>query len=184
MLKVQRTSIEGVLVLEPEVFRDERGFFMESYNQKRFDAAVGSPVRFVQDNHSRSTRGVLRGLHYQLPPKAQAKLVRVTRGAIFSVAVDLRRQSPSFGRWVGIELSEDNRLQLWIPAGFAHGFMAISDLADCVYKTTDVYARQAERSLRWDDPALGISWPALGGPPLLSARDAAAPQLADRPDLP
>lgn len=172
---VTRTAIDGVLLLQPQVLRDERGFLTESYNQAGFDAAIGQSVRFVQDNHSRSSRGVLRGLHYQLAPHAQAKLVRVTRGAVFSVAVDLRRRSPSFGRWVGAELSDRNCRQLWLPAGMAHGFMAISSMADCLYKTTAFYAPQCERSLRWNDPTLAIDWPRLDGPPLLSTKDARAP---------
>lgn len=178
-MKVTRTAIEGLLILEPRVFGDERGFFMESFNQKAFDAAVGGEVHFVQDNHSRSSRGVLRGLHYQLPPHAQGKLVRVTQGSVFDVAVDLRRGSPSFGRWVGVELSGSNHKQLWLPPGMAHGFLVISDSADFLYKTTSYYAPDAERSVRWDDPAIGIAWPAQDRAPLLSAKDAAAPALAD-----
>jgi dTDP-4-dehydrorhamnose 3,5-epimerase len=173
------TPLPGVLILEPEVFADERGFFFESFNQRAFDAAVGQPVTFVQDNHSRSQRGVLRGLHYQLPPHAQGKLVRVTQGAVFDVAVDLRRGSPSFGRWVGVELSGQNHRQLWLPPGMAHGFLVTSDSADFLYKTTRYYAPQAERCVRWDDPTIGIDWPALGSAPVLSAKDAAAPWLAD-----
>lgn len=141
------------------MFGDERGFFMESFNQKAFDAAVGASVGFVQDNHSRSARGVLRGLHYQLPTHAQGKLVRVTAGAVFDVAVDVRRSSPSFGRWVGVELSDTNRRQLWIPPGFAHGFAVLSESADVLYKTTAYYAAQSEVSIAWDDPALAIAWP-------------------------
>lgn len=178
-MKVTTTGIEGLLILEPKVFGDERGFFLESFNQKAFDAAVGSEVRFVQDNHSRSSRGVLRGLHYQLPPHAQGKLVRVTQGAVFDVSVDLRRGSPSFGRWVGVELSGQNHNQLWLPPGLAHGFLVTSHSADFLYKTTNYYAPEAERGVRWDDPALAIAWPALDVEPLLSAKDAAAPLLAD-----
>jgi dTDP-4-dehydrorhamnose 3,5-epimerase len=177
-MKVTRTAIEGLLILEPKVFGDERGFFLEGFNQKAFDAAVGAPVRFVQDNHSRSSRGVLRGLHYQLPPHAQGKLVRVTQGSVFDVAVDLRRGSPSFGRWVGVELSGSNHKQLWLPPGMAHGFLVTSDSADFLYKTTAYYAPEAERAVRWDDPAIGIEWPALDREPLLSAKDAEAPALA------
>jgi dTDP-4-dehydrorhamnose 3,5-epimerase len=177
-MKVTTTAIEGLLILEPRVFGDERGFFLESYNQKAFDDALGHEVRFVQDNHSRSAKGVLRGLHYQLPPHAQGKLVRVTQGAVFDVAVDMRRSSPSFGRWVGVELTGQNHRQLWLPPGLAHGFLVTSDSADFLYKTTDYYAQPAERSVRWDDPALGIDWPALDRPPVLSAKDAAAPWLA------
>ncbi|HOM12913.1 MAG TPA: dTDP-4-dehydrorhamnose 3,5-epimerase, partial [Rubrivivax sp.] len=153
-MNVIPTALPGVLIIEPRVFGDARGFFLESFNQKAFDAAVGHEVRFVQDNHSRSAKGVLRGLHYQLPPHAQGKLVRVTQGAVFDVAVDLRRGSASFGRWVGVELSGDNHRQLWLPPGLAHGFVVTSDSADFLYKTTDYYAPEAERAIRWDDPAI------------------------------
>jgi dTDP-4-dehydrorhamnose 3,5-epimerase len=180
-MKVTTTAIEGLLILEPRVFGDERGFFLESHNQKAFDAALGREVHFVQDNHSRSAKGVLRGLHYQLPPHAQGKLVRVTQGSVFDVAVDLRRGSPSFGRWVGVELTGQNHRQLWLPPGMAHGFLVTSDSADFLYKTTQYYAPQAERCVRWDDPSIGIDWPALGSAPVLSARDAAALPLADAP---
>lgn len=173
------TALDGVLILEPRVFGDERGFFMESFNQRAFDEAVGSHVEFVQDNHSRSARGVLRGLHYQLPPHAQGKLVRVTQGSVFDVAVDLRRSSPTFGRWVGVELSGSNHRQLWIPPGFAHGFIVTSDSADFLYKTTDYYAPQAEGAVRWDDPTIGIEWPDIGSAPVLSGKDAAASRLAE-----
>jgi dTDP-4-dehydrorhamnose 3,5-epimerase len=182
-MKVTRTEIDGVLILEPRVFGDGRGFFMESYNQKTFDHAVGFEARFLQDNHSRSARGVLRGLHYQVGPHAQGKLVRVTQGAVFDVAVDIRRSSPNFGRWVGVELSGQNHRQLWLPPGMAHGFLVTTDSADFLYKTTQYYAPDAERCIRWDDPAIGIDWPALGRPPVLSARDAAAPLLADASGL-
>lgn len=180
-MKVTTTAIEGLLILEPKVFGDARGFFMESFNQKAFDAAVGQELRFVQDNHSRSAKGVLRGLHYQLPPHAQGKLVRVTQGSVFDVAVDLRRSSTSFGRWVGVELSGANHKQLWLPPGLAHGFVVTSDSADFLYKTTQYYAPEAERCVRWDDPALAIAWPVLDSAPLLSAKDAAAPALAEAP---
>lgn len=180
-MKVTTTAIEGVLILEPRVFGDERGFFLESFNQKVFDDTVGHEVRFAQDNHSRSTKGVLRGLHYQLPPHAQGKLVRVTQGSVFDVAVDMRRSSPSFGRWVGVELSGQNHRQLWLPLGMAHGFLVTSDSADFLYKTTGYYAPQAERCVRWDDPAIGIAWPAPGAGPILSTKDAAAPPLAKAP---
>ncbi|NIM40004.1 MAG: dTDP-4-dehydrorhamnose 3,5-epimerase [Hydrogenophaga sp.] len=176
-LKVIPTDIAGVLVLEPQVFGDARGFFYESFNQRLFNEATGLDVHFVQDNHSRSARGVLRGLHLQLPPHAQGKLVRVTSGSVFDVAVDVRTASPTYGQWVGVELSEDNRRQLWIPPGLAHGFLVTSESADFLYKTTDYYTPAAERSIRWDDPALDIGWP-LDGSPTLSARDAAAPGLA------
>ncbi|RZT95250.1 dTDP-4-dehydrorhamnose 3,5-epimerase [Rivibacter subsaxonicus] len=176
-MKLIPTALPEVLILEPKVFGDERGFFMESFNQQAFDAAVGYPVKFVQDNHSRSAHGVLRGLHYQLPPHAQGKLVRVTSGSVFDVAVDMRRSSPRFGQWVGVELSASNHRQLWIPPGFAHGFLVTSDSADFLYKTTGYYAPGSEGAVRWDDPQLGVAWPLAGGPPALSAKDAAAPGL-------
>lgn len=178
-MNIIRTAIPDVLILEPKVFGDARGFFMESWNQKVFDEAVGHPVRFVQDNHSRSSRGVLRGLHYQLPPHAQGKLVRVVSGSVFDVAVDLRRGSPTFGQWAGVELTGENHRQFWIPPGFAHGFVVTSETADFLYKTTDLYAPQCEGAVRWDDPTVGIAWPDLGMAPLLSAKDAVAPLLAD-----
>jgi dTDP-4-dehydrorhamnose 3,5-epimerase len=178
-MKVTPTRIAGLLVLEPKVFGDERGFFLESFNQKSFDAVVGVGTHFVQDNHSRSSRGVLRGLHYQLEPHAQGKLVRVTQGAVFDVAVDIRRGSASFGHWVGLELSARNQRQLWLPPGMAHGFLVISDSADFLYKASAYYAPEAERGIRWNDPAIGIEWPALDTAPLLSAKDAVAPLLAD-----
>ena len=177
-MKVTPTALPDVLILEPKVFGDERGFFFESFNQRSFDEAVGRHVEFVQDNHSRSQRGVLRGLHYQLPPHAQGKLVRVVSGRVFDVAVDMRRKSETFGRWAGTELSVDNHRQLWIPPGFAHGFLVLSESADFLYKTTDYYAPQAEASLRWDDPDVAIDWPLQGIAPLLSAKDLAAPPLA------
>ena len=176
-MKVTPTAIPEVLILEPRVFGDERGFFFESFNQKAFDEAVSAHVEFVQDNHSRSARGVLRGLHYQLPPHAQGKLVRVVRGSVFDVAVDVRRSSPSFGQWVGVGLSEANHRQLWLPPGFAHGFIVTSDSADFLYKTTGFYEPHAERSVRWDDPRLAIAWPEAALPPTLSGKDAAAPLL-------
>ncbi len=178
-MKVTPTSIADVLILEPRVFGDERGFFMESFNQRAFNETTGLALDFVQDNHSRSARGVLRGLHYQLPPHAQGKLVRVTQGAVFDVVVDIRRSSPSFGQWAGVELSGSNHRQLWVPPGLAHGFLVLSESADFLYKTTAYYEPKAERSLRWDDPLLAITWPDLGVPPLLAAKDAAAPGLAD-----
>ena len=180
------TRLPGVVIVEPAVFADDRGWFMESFNEARFDAALigaGLPParRFVQDNHSCSRAGVLRGLHYQLPPHAQGKLVRVVAGAAWDVAVDIRRGSPHFGRWVGVELSAANRRQLWIPEGFAHGFLALQDETHFLYKTTDVYARECERGIRWDDPAIGIDWPLPPGiaAPLVAPKDAAAPRLAD-----
>lgn len=182
-MQVTTTAIAGVLILEPKVFGDERGFFTESFNQRVFDGIVGRHVEFVQDNHSRSLRGVLRGLHYQLPPHAQGKLIRVTRGNVFDVAVDVRRTSPTFGRWVGVDLSESNYRQLWLPPGMAHGFLVTSESADFLYKTTAYYQPASERSIRWDDPDIGIDWPLAGiGVPSLSSKDAAAPALAERPD--
>lgn len=176
--------IDGPLLLTPTVLGDGRGFFYESWNQRRFAqvlAAHGQTApEFVQDNHSRSARGVLRGLHWQLPPQPQAKLVRCSLGAIFDVAVDIRRHSASFGQWVGAQLSADNHQQLWIPTGFAHGFLTLSDQAEVQYKTSDFWSRDCERALNWNDPDLAIAWPlaALAGlPPQLSAKDAAAPSL-------
>ncbi len=176
-MKVTATAIPGVLILEPKVFGDERGFFMESFNQKAFNEAVGFEVSFVQDNHSRSAKGVLRGLHYQRPPHAQGKLVRVTRGSVFDVAVDIRADSATYGKWVATVLSEQNHRQMWIPPGLAHGFLVTSDSADFLYKTTDYYVSQAEGCVRWDDPTLGIDWPLKGMVPALSAKDAAASGL-------
>ena len=178
-MKVERTAIADVLVLEPKVFGDERGFFMESFNQKAFNAAVGHEVIFVQDNHSRSAKGVLRGLHYQLAPHAQGKLVRVTQGAVFDVVVDIRRNSPTFGNWFGATLDAKSQRQMWIPPGFAHGFLALEDDTHFLYKTTDYYARDCERTIAWNDPAIGIEWPALGSAPLLAAKDSAAPPMAE-----
>ena len=177
-MKVTKTAIEGVLILEPKVFGDERGFFLESFNQQAFSAATGQTWHFVQDNHSRSSKGVLRGLHYQLSPHAQGKLVRVTQGSVFDVAVDLRVSSPSFGQWVGVELTGENHRQLWLPPGMAHGFVVTSDSADFLYKTTDYYAPQAEACIRWDDPDLAISWPDIGAAPTVSAKDAQGVSLA------
>ena len=172
-MKVTPTAIPEVLVFEPKVFGDDRGFFFESFNQRVFNEATGLDVQFVQDNHSRSAKGVLRGLHYQIQ-QPQGKLVRVTRGSVFDVAVDIRKSSPSFGKWVGVELSAENHRQLWVPEGFAHGFVVTSDSADFLYKTTDFYAPQLERSILWDDPRLGIQWPDVGANPVLSAKDQAA----------
>ncbi len=174
----EQTALAEVLVLTPRAFRDERGFFTESYNKRAFAEAVGSDVEFVQDNHSRSARGVLRGLHYQLSPAAQGKLVRVATGAIFDVAVDMRHSSPTFGRWTGVELSEENHRQLWIPEGFAHGFLTLSETVDVLYKTTAYYSPADEGSLVWDDPEVGIEWP-LTMDPLLSDKDRAAPRLGE-----
>lgn len=184
-MKLIPTELPGVVLIEPAVFGDDRGWFMESHNGPRLDAALvamGLPATpaFVQDNHSCSQAGVLRGLHYQLPPHAQGKLVRVVRGAAWDVAVDIRRGSPTFGRWCAAELSEANRRQLWIPPGFAHGFLALQDDTHFLYKTTDVYAKDCERCIRWDDPALAIAWPLPEGTaPRLAAKDAAAPPLAE-----
>jgi len=177
-MKVTATQLPDVLVFEPKVFGDERGFFLESFSQRAFDAAAGPGHEFVQDNHSRSAKGVLRGLHFQLPPHAQGKLVRVTNGAVFDVAVDMRRSSPTFGRWTGLELSAANHKQLWIPPGFAHGFLVLSDTADFLYKTTAYYAPQAEGSVRWDDPTIGVEWPDIGMAPQLSSKDQEAPLFA------
>lgn len=178
-MKIETTAIDGVLVLEPRAFGDARGFFMESYNQRQFESAVGGPVEFVQDNHSRSAHGVLRGLHFQRAPHAQGKLVRVVVGAVFDVAVDIRPGSPTYGQWVAAELSAENHRQMWIPPGMAHGFLVLSESADFLYKTTDYYAPQSEGALRWDDPDIGITWPDAGVPPLLSPKDAVAPSLRE-----
>lgn len=189
-MKLTPTPLPGCVIVEPAVFGDDRGWFMESFNELRWHealAALGLPPtrRFVQDNHSCSKAGVLRGLHYQLPPHPQGKLVRVVQGAAFDVAVDIRRGSPSFGQWFGIELNADNRRQLFIPEGFAHGFMALQDDTHFLYKTTDVYARDCERSLHWDDPTIGIEWPLPAGigEPLVAPKDAGAPLLGAA-DLP
>jgi len=171
-VKATPTAIPEVLVMEPKVFGDARGFFYESFNGKAFDEAVGRHVEFVQDNHSRSAKGVLRGLHYQIQ-QPQGKLVRVVRGAVFDVAVDIRKSSPTFGKWVGVELSEDNHRQLWVPEGFAHGFLVLSATAEFLYKTTDYYAPAHERVIRWDDETIGIGWPDVGGVPTLSTKDLA-----------
>jgi dTDP-4-dehydrorhamnose 3,5-epimerase len=170
------TSLPGVLLLEPKVFGDARGFFLESWNRKTF-ADLGLDIDFVQDNHSRSSRGVLRGLHYQLN-EPQGKLVRVTSGAVFDVAVDVRKSSPHFGQWTGHELSAENHRMLWIPPGFAHGFLVLSETADFLYKTTAYYAPQGDCGIRWDDPEIGVQWP-LAGAPLLSAKDQMLPLLKD-----
>jgi dTDP-4-dehydrorhamnose 3,5-epimerase len=176
-LKVTPTSIPSVLIIEPRVFGDTRGFFFESFNQRAFNLATGLDVNFVQDNHSRSSKGVLRGLHYQIQ-QPQGKLVRVVRGSVFDVTVDLRKSSPTFGQWVGVELTEDNHRQLWVPPGFAHGFYVLSDSADFLYKTTDYYAPEFECSLIWNDPTIGIEWP-LNTQPIISAKDAQGKKLAD-----
>ena len=169
-MKVTPTAIPDVLLIEPKVFGDERGFFFESFNQKVFQQAAALAPAFVQDNHSRSVKNVLRGLHYQLAPKAQGKLVRVVEGEVFDVAVDLRKSSKTFGQWVGQILSAENKLQLWIPPGFAHGFAVLSESAEFLYKTTDYYAPELERCIAWNDPTIGIRWPE-GLQPQLSAKD-------------
>ena len=169
-MKTQALRIPGVVVFTPTVFGDERGLFMESYNARAFAEAIGYEPEFVQDNHSKSQRGVLRGLHYQLAPHAQGKLVRVVTGAVFDVAVDLRRRSSTFGQWVGQVLSADNRHQLWIPPGFAHGFLTLTDTAEFLYKTTAYYAPASERAVVWNDPSIGIEWP-IAGEPLVSEKD-------------
>lgn len=177
-MKIVATAIPDVLIIEPRVFGDARGFFFESFNEQAFRAASGLDVAFVQDNHSRSAKGVLRGLHYQIE-QPQGKLVRVVRGAVFDVAVDLRQASPTFGHWVGVELSEENHRQLWVPAGFGHGFLTLSETADFLYKTTDYYAPAFERCIAWNDPALGIEWPLNGMAALLSQKDQAGVLLAN-----
>jgi dTDP-4-dehydrorhamnose 3,5-epimerase len=179
-LKISETELPGVLLLEPKRFGDDRGFFMELFHAKRY-AEAGIPGPFVQDNFSRSAKGILRGLHFQ-QPQAQGKLVQVFAGAVYDVAVDVRRGSPTFGKWVGVELSADNRRQLWVPAGFAHGFCVLSESADFHYKCTDFYSPATEQGIAWNDPDLGIPWPVTS--PLLSPKDAAAPRLKDAPVLP
>lgn len=178
-MQATRLAIPDVVLLQPKVFGDARGFFFESFNQRAFDEATGTQHQFVQDNHSRSAQGVLRGLHYQIE-QPQGKLVRVVRGAVLDVAVDIRRSSPTFGQWVSAHLSQDNQHQLWVPPGFAHGFVVLSDSADFLYKTTDYYAPAHERCIAWNDPALGIDW-GYPGTPQLSAKDAAGLPLAQAP---
>ncbi len=177
-MNVISTALPEVLVLEPKVFGDSRGFFFESYNRKTFAADTGLDVEFVQDNHSRSARGVLRGIHYQLV-RPQGKLVRAVAGAVWDLAVDLRRSSPRFGRWVGVELSAENQRQLWVPPGFGHAFVVLSETADFLYKTTDYWYPEHERSVVWNDPDLAIDWPLDGAAPQLAAKDAQAPRLAE-----
>jgi len=176
-MKATPLAIPDVILLEPKVFGDERGFFFESFNQAKFEAAIGRHVTFVQDNHSRSARNVLRGLHYQIR-QPQGKLVRVVQGEVFDVAVDIRKSSPTFGQWVGEILSADNKRQMWVPEGFAHGFVVLSETAEFLYKTTDYYAPEHERCIAWNDPAIGIQWP-LGGVPALSAKDQQGKALAE-----
>jgi dTDP-4-dehydrorhamnose 3,5-epimerase len=178
-MNVQRLSIPDVMLITPKVFGDARGYFYESFNAKLFGELTGSPVTFVQDNHSSSVMGALRGLHYQLAPHAQGKLVRVVEGAVFDVVVDLRRSSPNFGQWTSAILSAENQQQLWIPQGFAHGFLTLTDRAQFLYKTTDYYAPQAERCIAWNDPRIAIDWPNLMVMPVLSAKDQAGAKLAE-----
>ena len=181
MVTVTATRLPEVRILEPRVFGDARGFFLESWNQRVFDEAIGQSVHFVQDNHSRSAQGVLRGMHYQLT-QPQGKLVRVVSGRVFDVAVDMRRDSPRLGQWAGVELSADNHRMLWIPPGFAHGFLVMSESADFLYKATAYYAPQDEHTLAWDDPDVAIDWPLEAGrAPQISAKDQAGARLADAP---
>ncbi|TRO82723.1 dTDP-4-dehydrorhamnose 3,5-epimerase [Trichloromonas acetexigens] len=177
-MNVIRTEIPDVLILEPKVFGDERGFFYESFNQKVWEEATGLKTNFVQDNHSRSVKGVLRGLHYQLPPAAQAKLVRCVVGEVFDVAVDIRRSSATFGKWVGVHLSAENKRQFWIPDGFAHGFLVLSEHAEFLYKTTNYYAPEYDRGIVWNDPELNITWP-FPETPQLSDKDRTAKRFID-----
>ena len=176
-MRIEKLAIEGPLVIEPKVFGDDRGFFLETWNEEAF-AAVGLPITFVQDNHSRSSRGVLRGLHFQ-DPYSQGKLVRVVAGAVFDVVVDLRRSSPGFGKWVGVELSAANKRMFWVPPGFAHGFLTLEDGSDFLYKCTDGYHPETEHTLAWDDPAIGVEWPLEGIEPQLSAKDRQGRALAE-----
>jgi len=176
-MRVAATALPDVLILEPNVHEDERGLFFESYNQKRFEDAAGRKIQFVQDNHARSVKRVLRGLHYQVK-QPQGKLIRVVHGEIFDVAVDLRRDTPTFGKWVGIVLSAENKKQVWVPEGFAHGYLVLSDSAEMLYKVTEYYAPEYERSLLWDDPSVGIAWP-LDGTPILSAKDRSGTALGN-----
>ena len=169
-MEFERLSIPEVILFKPKIFKDERGFFFESFKSHVFQEATGLDLNFLQDNHSQSVKGVLRGLHYQLPPHAQGKLVRVTRGEVYDVAVDIRKSSPTFGKYVGAKLSDQNHHQLWVPPGFAHGFITLSDSADFLYKTTDVYSPQSERSIRYDDKALNITWH-FDGTPLVAPKD-------------
>lgn len=178
-MKVTKTEISEVLILEPQIFSDERGYFFESFNQKLFDDVVNRHVEFVQDNHSKSSKGVLRGLHYQLPPFAQAKLVRCIVGEVFDVAVDIRTTSPTFGHWVGVRLSAENKRQLWIPEGFAHGFLTLSENAEFAYKTTSFYCKEAEAGIIWNDPQINIEWPEDSMEFILSTKDVILPCLTD-----
>ena len=178
-MHITPTELPGLLIIEPRVIEDERGFFMESFNQRQFEQVLGACVTFVQDNHSRSHRGVLRGLHYQLPPHAQGKLVRCVVGEVFDVAVDIRKSSPTFGQWVGVHLSGENKRQLWIPEGLAHGFLTLSEHAEFIYKTTNYYQPAAERSIVWNDATLAIVWPEMITSPTLSPKDALAAAFND-----
>ena len=180
-MKITNSKIIDVKIIEPNVFEDERGFFFESFNQKKFEEAIGYNITFVQDNHSKSSIGVLRGLHYQLPPNAQGKLVRVIQGEVFDVAVDIRKSSPTFGQWIGETLSAENKKQLWIPVGFAHGFLTISDHAEVNYKATGFWNKDCEHSIRWNDNDLKITWPIkeFGFEPIINEKDASAPFLKD-----
>lgn len=175
-LKATKTPLQDLLIIEPQLFGDQRGFFLESFNQRQFNQAVGRDVVFVQDNHSRSSKGVLRGMHYQFTAP-QGKLVRVVSGAVYDVAVDLRAGSPTFKQWFGIELSADNRKQLWVPEGFAHGFLVLTESAEFLYKTTDYYQPKDERALRWNDPTIAVEWPDIDAAPLLSDKDQQAPNF-------
>ncbi|MFQ2243189.1 dTDP-4-dehydrorhamnose 3,5-epimerase [Aeromonas enteropelogenes] len=177
-MNVIKTAIPDVLIFEPKVFGDERGFFFESFNHKLFEEAVGYPVTFVQDNHSKSSKGVLRGLHYQLPPHAQGKLVRCVAGEVFDVAVDIRKSSPTFGQWVGVHLSGENKRQLWIPEGFAHGFVTLTDTAEFLYKATNYYYPKSEGSIVWNDKEIAIAWPKEIDNPILSEKDKMANTLS------
>ena len=179
-MKIVDTAITDVKIIEPAVFGDDRGFFFESFNQAKFNQAAGYDVAFVQDNHSRSAKGVLRGLHYQLPPHPQGKLVRCVVGEVFDVAVDIRKSSPTFGQWVGVYLSAENKRQLWIPPGFAHGFLTLSEYAEFLYKTTDYWAKDCEQAIIWNDPSIAIDWPSFDGQPLLSEKDRLAPKLSEQ----
>ncbi|GJA12047.1 dTDP-4-dehydrorhamnose 3,5-epimerase [Aeromonas caviae] len=177
-MNVIKTAIPDVLIFEPKVFGDERGFFFESFNHKLFEEAVGYPVTFVQDNHSKSSKGVLRGLHYQLPPYAQGKLVRCVAGEVFDVAVDIRKSSPTFGQWIGVHLSAENKRQLWIPEGFAHGFVTLTETAEFLYKATNYYNPKSEGAILWNDKEIAITWPKEIEPPTLSEKDRVANTLS------
>lgn len=178
-MEIQTTKLSGVLLIKPRVFRDDRGFFLESWNKRAFDEAAGRSIEFLQDNHLRSSKGVLRGLHYQADPMAQAKLLTVIRGSIFDVVVDIRPESPTYGQWVGEVLTDEAREMLWIPEGFAHGFYVLSDFADVVYKTTNYYSPENERCIRWNDPGLGVKWP-LSQQPLVSQKDEMGERFSEK----